>query len=378
MPESSSDPQAGNPGQTGCSDPVLASLDLDTLLGRLAQVLASLVRVSALSLKMLDSAAEIVLFKRGDDFKLEIVYASGILAEAGFAARALASGAATVIEDLEARADLTYPAYAAREGFKSLVAVPLVVDSRGVGLLTVYLEERPEAYSQVMEIVSTFAGAAASAVRSANLLRQMEEDYFSTVEALTAAIEAKDPYTRGHSKRVTRLAMIMAERFGLSEVDTRNLKYGAALHDIGKIGIRGQILNKRGKLTREEYEIIKQHPAIGERMIESVNFLQGARPIVRSHHERFDGTGYPDGLRDEEIPFLARIAAVVDLFDALTTDRPYRNAYTSQETSLIIKQGIGSEFDPVVAKEFLEITDCLGHNAANRELPVAAIPPAEL
>jgi putative nucleotidyltransferase with HDIG domain len=313
-----------------------------------------------------------VLFKRGEDFRREIVYGSRILASTGFAAKAFATGRTTVIEDLEADTVFTYPSYVSREGFKSLVAVPLILERREIGLLTIYLGERSEVSSHVLAIASMVAGVTAAAVQNSDLLERMEKNYFSTVEALTAAIEAKDPYARGHSKRVTQFAMVLAERFGLSDTDIRNLKYGAALHDIGKIGIRGHILNKKGRLTREEYEIIKQHPAIGERIIEHVDFLQGARPIVRSHHERFDGTGYPDGLRDEEIPFLARIAAVVDLFDALTSDRPYRNAYTAKETGLIIKQGIGREFDPVVAKEFLEIISGLGPDVARpQEVPVA-------
>jgi putative nucleotidyltransferase with HDIG domain len=379
MQESASGSDAAGAGPADLFEPVPACLHLDVVLDGMARVLGSLVEVSGVSLKLVDSASEVVLFKRGADFAREIVYGSRILAGDGFAAKALAAGRTTVVEDLDGGNGSACPSYVAREGFKSLVAVPLVYDGRALGLITVYLRERCEIPSQVVAIASMVAGVTASVVRHADLLERMEKNYFATVEALTAAIEAKDPYTRGHSKRVTQLAMVMAEHFGLSETDARNLKYGATLHDIGKVVIRGQILNKRGRLTREEIDIIKQHPAIGERIIERVDFLQGARPIVRSHHERFDGTGYPDGLRDEEIPFLARIAAIVDLFDALTTERPYRNAYSPQETSLIIKQGIGSEFDPVVAKEFLEIARNLGPGAGGRrEVPVAAAPPAEL
>lgn len=379
MQESASGPNSGHPASSGRSDPILASLDLDVILRRLAHVLASLMNVSGLSLKLLDSSAEVVLLKRGEEFRREIVYGSRILAGTGFAAKAFAVGSTTVIEDLEAETGFTYPSYVSRERFKSLIAVPLILDGREIGLLTIYLSERSEVSSQVLTVASMVAGVTAAALQASDLVRRMEKDYFSTVEALTASIEAKDPYTRGHSKRVTQLAMLLAERFGLSEADSRNLKYGATLHDVGKIGIRGHILNKRGRLTREEFEIIKQHPAIGERIIEHVDFLQGARPIVRSHHERFDGTGYPDGLRDEEIPFLARIAAVVDLFDALTTDRPYRNAYTADETNLIIKEGIGREFDPVVAKEFLEISSRMERSVPRpQEVPVATRTPAEL
>ena len=196
-------------------------------------------------------------------------------------------------------------------------------------------------------------------MENSQLVQQLETNYFSTVEALAAAIEAKDPYTRGHSKRVTQFAILLAERFGVSDVEIRNLRYGATLHDIGKIGVSGKILNKEGRLTTEEYEVIKLHPGIGENIIGRVDFLQGARPVVRSHHERFDGSGYPDGLGEEEIPFLARVAAVVDFFDALTSDRPYRKAYSIEQTVHLIREGIGREFDPMVAKEFLEISSCL-------------------
>lgn len=335
----------------------MASLDVDSLLVQLATLLSSFVGVGGLSLKMVDAAEEIVLVRRGDRFKRETLYGSKILAADGFASQALAAGKATVVESLDPAA-AACPSYVAREGFKSLVAVPLAAGGQA-GVLTVYLGGLDGLSPQVLEMVSTVGGIIAAAVRNSEIVRCIEKNYFTTVEALTAAIEAKDPYTRGHSRRVTRLAVALAERFGLSEADLRDLQYGATLHDVGKIGIRSHILNKTGRLTREEYETIKQHPIIGERIIEGVDFLQGARPIVRSHHERFDGMGYPDGLRDEEIPLMARIAAVADFFDALTSDRPYRKAYSVEETNTIIRQGIGREFDPMVAREFVEITSGL-------------------
>jgi putative nucleotidyltransferase with HDIG domain len=354
---------------------ILASLDLDALLVKLARVLASFIGITGLSLKLVDVTEELLLLKRGEDFKREIVYGSRILAPTGFAAEAIATGKPAVISDLRENTTFSLPSYVAREGFRSLVAVPLMSGKREIGILTVYIGEPSEVSSQVLAIVSVVASVTAAAVENSDLVRRIEKNYFSTVEALTAAIEAKDPYTRGHSKRVTQFAIVLAERFGVSEADIKNLQYGSTLHDIGKIGIRGHILNKKGRLTREEYDIIKKHPIIGERIIERVDFLQGARPIVRSHHERFDGTGYPDGFRDEEIPFLARIAAVVDFFDALTSDRPYRRAYSVDETNLIIKEGIGREFDPVVAKEFLEISSNL---ARPEEVPIAIPASAEL
>jgi putative nucleotidyltransferase with HDIG domain len=343
-------------------------LDLDSLLVRLARVISSFIQVSGLSLKLKGASEELLLVKRGDDFKCEMVFGSRLMAPEGFAAEALAAGQPALLKDLGEVPAFTLPSYVEREGFRSLVAVPLVSGTREIGILTVYLSKPSEVSSQVLTIISVVAGVTAAAVENSELVRRIETNYFSTVEALTAAIEAKDPYTRGHSKRVTQFAIMLAERFGVSATEIRNLQYGATLHDIGKIGIRGHILNKKGRLTREEYEIIKKHPVIGEHIIERVDFLQGARPIVRSHHERFDGTGYPDGLRDEEIPFLARVAGIADFFDALTSDRPYRTAFSVDETNMIIKERIGREFDPLVAKEFLEIST---HLTRPQEVPVA-------
>jgi putative nucleotidyltransferase with HDIG domain len=276
-----------------------------------------------------------------------------------FSRAAMETGGPMLIEDIEAEDRFSFPSYVEREGFRSLVAVPLTMGTRHMGMVTIYLRKKVPVSSQVLAIISIVANVAAAAVENSQLVKRIETNYFSTVEALAAAIEAKDPYTRGHSKRVTQFAILLAERFGVSDIDIRDLRYGATLHDIGKIGVSGKILNKKGRLTMDEFEIIKQHPLIGENIIRRVDFLQGARAIVRSHHERFDGTGYPDGLKEEGIPFLARLASVVDFYDALTSDRPYRKAYPTEQALHIIREGIGREFDPMVAMEFLEISTSL-------------------
>jgi HD-GYP domain-containing protein (c-di-GMP phosphodiesterase class II) len=338
---------------------ILESLDLGSLLTRLAEALASLIEIDALSLKLQNVTEEILLVRRPDGFKREMVYGSRIMGPASFSGSAMESGRPLVIKDINSETRFSFPSYVGREGFESLVAVPLLSGARHTGLVTIYLRKGAPVSSQVLAIISIVASVTAAAVENSQLVHRLETNYFSTVEALAAAIEAKDPYTRGHSKRVTQFAILLAERFGVSGGDIRNLRYGATLHDIGKIGVSGKILNKRGRLTTEEFEVIKRHPAIGENIIGRVDFLQGARPIVRFHHERFDGSGYPDGLREEQIPFLARLTAVVDFFDALTSDRPYRQAYSIEQTTRLIREGMGREFDPMVAKEFLEISSCL-------------------
>jgi hypothetical protein len=335
---------------------ILTSLDLGTLLARLADALGAFLTIDGLSLKLIDLTEELLLVRTGDGFKQEIIYGSRIMTPTSFAQEAITSGSPTVIDDIGASGHLSFPPYVKRQGFNALIAVPLLSGTRQIGIVTIYLRRSSTVSSSVLGIISIVASVTAAAIENSQLVQQIEKNYFCTVEALAAAIEAKDPYTRGHSKRVTQFAIALAERFGVSSADIRNLQYGATLHDIGKIGVSGKVLHKPGKLTDKEYGEIKMHPVIGERIIERVDFLQGARPIVRSHHERFDGTGYPDGLRDEEIPFLARIAAVVDIFDALTSDRPYRKAYSFEQACLIIRESIGRESDPMIAKEFLEMS----------------------
>jgi HD-GYP domain-containing protein (c-di-GMP phosphodiesterase class II) len=347
---------------------ILESLDLGSLLTRLAEALVSLVEIDALSLKLQNVTEELLLIRRSGAFRREMIYGSRVMGAAGFSRAAMESGAPLLIENIESETRYSFPSYVGREGFKSLVAVPLLMGTRQMGMVTIYLRKKVPVSSQVLAIISIVASVAAAAVENCELVKRIETNYFSTVEALAAAIEAKDPYTRGHSKRVTQFAIVLAERFGVPHTDIRNLRYGATLHDIGKIGVSGKILNKKGRLTTEEFEVIKQHPLIGENIICRVDFLQGARPIVRSHHERFDGSGYPDGLAEEEIPFLARVVAVMDFYDALTSDRPYRKAYSIEQTLHIIREGVGREFDPMVAVEFLEISSCL---AKTPEAPVA-------
>jgi HD-GYP domain-containing protein (c-di-GMP phosphodiesterase class II) len=368
-------PAAGMEGLLANTKGILESLDFGSLLTRLAEALVSLVEIDALSLKLENVTEELVLIRRGDSFKREMVYGSRIAGPAGFSRPVLESGTPLLIEDIQDEVRFAVPSYARREGFRSLVAVPLAMGTRRMGLVTIYLRKKAPVSAQVLAIISIVASVAAAAVENSQLLKRVETNYFSTVEALAAAIEAKDPYTRGHSKRVTQFSIMLAERFGVPDSDIRNLRYGATLHDIGKIGVRGEILNKKGRLTTEEFEAIKQHPLIGENIIGHVDFLQGARPIVRSHHERFDGTGYPDGLAREEIPFLARVVALADFFDALTSDRPYRKAYTVEQTLHIVRESIGREFDPLVAMEFLEMTDRPG---SSPQVPVATPGTADL
>jgi len=173
------------------------------------------------------------------------------------------------------------------------------------------------------------------------------------VRALSEAIEAKDPYTRGHCSRVTNLALNLGKEIGLNGEQMEMLEYGSLLHDIGKIGIRGAILAKPSKLTDDEYEHIKLHPAIGVNIIAKIDFLKLARGTVRHHHERHDGKGYPDGLKSWQIEIMAQIMVIADAFDAMTSSRPYRNAMSTERALQILKENSGTQFNSELIHIFL-------------------------
>ncbi|NLK34471.1 MAG: HD-GYP domain-containing protein [Gracilibacteraceae bacterium] len=183
----------------------------------------------------------------------------------------------------------------------------------------------------------------------------MRNIYIDTVKSLSQAVEAKDPYTNGHSRRVGEYACNLAERLGLSPKRIENLKIAAILHDIGKIGVDESILNKPGRLTEEEFDKIKQHPEIGVRIIKDIDFLKDVSGIILSHHERYDGTGYPEGKKNGDIVLEAQILSIADVFDALTSERPYRNAMTVEEALEIIEKGKGVQFDGRLADAFIKM-----------------------
>ncbi len=179
--------------------------------------------------------------------------------------------------------------------------------------------------------------------------------YTSTIKALAAAVEAKDPYTAGHSDRVTRYAEKIARQIGLTEEEVCRISYAAILHDIGKIGISSSILHKPGRLTPEEYQEICEHPAIGAHILSSIELLGDIIPMVYHHHEWYNGKGYPQGLAGEEIPLGARIIAVADAFDAMTSNRPYRTGLSFEQAVAEIQRQSGIQFDPRVAQTLLAI-----------------------
>lgn len=177
--------------------------------------------------------------------------------------------------------------------------------------------------------------------------------YLNSIKSLASALESKDGYYHGHSRRVTLYAMAIAKKLGFSKEDRELVYRVGILHDIGKIGVGDYILTKTDKLTKEDWDKIKKHPETGEIIVTPLEFLKEARPIIRHHHERYDGSGYPDGLSGERIPMIARILAVSDAYDAMTSTRTYRKALTHEEAVAELKKNAGTQFDPKVVETLL-------------------------
>ncbi|MTI66747.1 MAG: HD-GYP domain-containing protein [Firmicutes bacterium] len=203
--------------------------------------------------------------------------------------------------------------------------------------------------------VLLFFGPLLLARYSFKLYMDTKHVYMETIHALTKTMEAKDAYTSGHSSRVEKYAVKLAKALNLSDKKIENIKTASLLHDIGKIGVDDVILKKPDKLTEKEYDQIKKHPVIGAEIIDDVDFLKGVSKIVKYHHERYDGSGYPDGLKENNIPFEAAIVSVADAFDAMTSDRPYRNGLSKEKALDIINENAGTQFHPKLAKEFINL-----------------------
>jgi len=235
----------------------------------------------------------------------------------------------------------------------SFLVVPLTRQEGVVGALAVGFAEPHEFSPEELPLLTTIGGQIAIALQNAEAYEKLDRMYLETVTALAAAMEAKDQYTASHADSLAAMAIAVGSRMRMSDGELRMLQYAAVLHDIGKIGIPGSILNKPDKLTREEFETMAQHTIIGERIISRIDYLVPIARIIRSAHERWDGAGYPDGFAGEDIPLASRILLVCDAFDAMTTDRPYRKALPTDTALAELSANAGTQFDPRVVDVFL-------------------------
>lgn len=237
---------------------------------------------------------------------------------------------------------------------KSLICVPLKVKERTIGVMEVMNKRGDRTFTERdMVLFKPLSAQAAVAIERAKLYEDLEDMYISTVKSLAAAIDAKDPYTRGHSERVTRFSMLIAKELGLDDKTQRDVQLCGLLHDVGKIGVPISILRKKDKLTDEDWKHIRRHPVLGAEIVSPITQLKELISNIRHHHERYDGKGYPDKLKGEDIPLISRILAVADTFDALTSERPYRNGLADKAAVEEMEVVKGTQLDATCVEAFL-------------------------
>lgn len=237
----------------------------------------------------------------------------------------------------------------------SELAIPLMAGTRILGVIDFQSKKKNRFDVMTIDLLDDVAHRIATFLENAILYEKIEKSYTETIRALVLAMEAKDSYTRGHSERVTEIALKLAERMKLVDGRKKILYYAGLLHDIGKIAISESILNKPDRLDEFEFAEIKKHPVEGAKMLEGIEGLKEVVPIIRHHHENYDGTGYPDRLKGEEIPLESRILAVCDVYDAMTTVRSYRKPFSYNSALVAIASFIGTRLDPQVVSEFIKM-----------------------
>jgi HD-GYP domain-containing protein (c-di-GMP phosphodiesterase class II) len=238
---------------------------------------------------------------------------------------------------------------------RNIICVPVKVKEKVIGVLeAINKRGRGKFDKGDLSLLTSLADQVAIALDNSRLYQELEEMFFQTADSLADAIEKRDPYTGGHTQRVTAYSLAIGKYLQLKPMEKRWLKIASVLHDIGKIGIEDQILKKPERLSPKEFDMIKRHSDIGAKIVEHIRLLKEIIPGVRYHHEQLDGKGYPDGLKGDEIPALAKIVAVADTYDAMTTDRPYRKAMDQEEAIKELKRCAGTQLDQDVVMAFIQ------------------------
>jgi putative nucleotidyltransferase with HDIG domain len=236
----------------------------------------------------------------------------------------------------------------------SLLGVPMRIQDRTTGVLEALNKKDGTFTEEDVKILTAIASQAAVAIENAQLVQALQESYESTLEGWAAALDLRDKETEGHSRRVTLLAVRLAQAAGMSSEAIACLRQGALLHDIGKMGIPDRILHKHGPLSEREKRIMQRHTTNAQTMLHSIAYLRSALEVPYCHHEKWDGSGYPRGLKGEEIQLAARIFTIIDVWDALRSDRPYRKAWPAKKTLAYMQAESGKTFDPRLLKIFLK------------------------
>jgi PAS domain S-box-containing protein len=342
---------------------ITSSIDIRIPIIFMLDQIRSLLKVDATDVLQINPYAHILEYIAGRGFHTKGIEELKLRVGEGFAGQIANEHKLIQISNMEReKLDHKYSEVMETEGFRSYLGIPLI--ARGVvkGVLEIYHRSKLHVDKEWLDFVETLAGQAAIAIDNSEMFNDLQKSnielvqaYDATIEGWARALEYRDIETEGHSRRVVELTTAVAENMGFRQADLVHIRRGALLHDIGKMGIPDRILQKPGKLTEDEWTIMKTHPVLSFELLAPIQHLGPAIDIPHYHHERWDGTGYPTGLKAEQIPLGARIFAVVDVWDALRSDRPYRKAWSKEKTIDYILEQSGKHFDPAVVDSFLKL-----------------------
>jgi GAF domain-containing protein len=345
------------------SSAISSSLDMQHTLDGLLSRLVGHLGVDAADVLLFDPHTDTLKYVAGLGFESDADVGSPQRVGEGLGGRVAFEQLTLTYSDLgRAQPDVERAVRLARAGFRGYTGLPLVSRGSLKGVLEIFHRDPVPTDDGRLAMLDALSEQVAIAIENAQLFETVTESnanlaraYDATIEGWSRALEQRDSDTEGHTQRVTKLTLRLARVMGVPESDLVHVRRGALLHDIGKLGVPDGILWKNGPLTEEEWVAVRRHPGLAFDLLSPISFLQPALDIPYCHHEKWDGTGYPRKLKGDEIPLAARIFAVVDVFDALTSDRPYRSAWTPERALRHIENQAGSHFDPQVVDVFLEM-----------------------
>lgn len=343
---------------------ITGSLDLRLTLAVVLDQVVGELHADAADVLLIDPYSQELHYGAGRGFRGNTVVTQRLRFGEGYAGRAVLDRRTVSIPDLGAAADFVRRHLIDEEGFVTAFMTPLVAKGQVTGVLEIFQRRRFEPTAEWLEFLDTLAGQAAIAIDNAALFQGLQRAnldltlaYDTTLEGWSRALDLRDKETEGHTHRVLEFTVRLARAMGLREEEMVHLRRGALLHDIGKMGIPDSILLKPGPLTDDEWGIMKKHPVYAFELLSPIAYLRPALEIPYSHHEKWDGSGYPRGLRGEQIPLAARIFAVADVWDALRSDRPYRPAWSQERALEYIREQTGKQFDPAIVRVFLQLVE---------------------
>lgn len=337
------------------TEAIASALQLDPLLDKIMELGMNVMDAEGCSVLLVDEKEKKLQFVAASGAKKEEVKKLSLDIGEGVAGWVVQNDQPLLIEDVSRDTRFSKRVdESLRQETKSLICVPLKVKERIIGVMEVINKRGDRTFTERdMVLFKPLSAQAAVSIERAKLYEDLEDMYISTVKSLAAAIDAKDPYTRGHSERVTRFSMLIAKELGLDDKTQRDVQLCGLLHDVGKIGVPISVLRKKDKLTDEDWKHIRRHPVLGAEIISPIAQLKELIPNIRHHHERYDGKGYPDKLKGEDIPLISRILAVADTFDALTSERPYRSGLADKAALEEMEVVKGTQLDPACVDTFI-------------------------